>query len=253
MLDLDRENKIKEILKMSGNVRVSELSKLLDVSEATVRRDLDKLHQQGHIQRIHGGAVLIERSVPEPPVILRKAELREEKQRIGKVAADLIQEGETVFIGSGTTSEAVAQNLFGRKNITVITNALTVINLLGQEEGISLIATGGLFRSSELSFVGYITEQALRELRPQKVVVGIRAISLTEGLTNEYLPEVSTDRVIFQSGQELILIVDHTKFEKISTAFVAPITAVHKIITDSGTPASIISALREKKIEVIIA
>lgn len=252
MLDPERENEIIRLLRLKGRVRVSELSKLLDVSEATIRRDLDKLHGRSQIQRVHGGAVRVEISDPEPPVILRKTEMADEKERIGKATAGLINENETVFLGSGTTAEAVAHNLVGRQNITVITNALTVINILVQENGISLIATGGLFRKSELSFIGYITEQALRELRPQKVVMGIRAISLTAGLTNEYLPEVSTDRVIIQSAPEVYLVADHTKFDKVSTAYVAPITAVHKIITDRGVPASILSRLQENNIEVLV-
>lgn len=252
MLDQERDNEIIKLLRLNGNVRVSELSKLLEVSEATIRRDLDNLHEKGQILRVHGGAVKNEISEPELPVILRKAEMADEKKRIGKAMANLINENETVFLGSGTTAEAVALNLVGRQNITVIANSLTVINILIQENGISLIATGGLFRKSELSFIGYITEQTLRELRPQKVIMGIRAISLTAGLTNDYLPEVSTDRVIIQSAPEVYLVADHTKFEKVSTAFVAPITVVHKIITDSGVPESIISRLHEMNIEVLV-
>jgi DeoR/GlpR family transcriptional regulator of sugar metabolism len=252
MLDQYRENEIIKLIKAKGTVRVSELSKLLDVSEATVRRDLDKLDGKSQIQRIHGGAILIEKSDPEPPVILRKTLMSDEKERIGKAAANLINEHETIFLGSGTTAEAVARNLVGHKNITVITNALTVINILVQENGISLIATGGLFRDSELSFIGHITEQSLKELRPQKVIMGIRAINLTAGLTNDYLPEVSTDRVIIQSAPEVYIVADHTKFEKVSTAFVAPVTSVNKIITDSGVPESIISHFHENNIEVLV-
>lgn len=252
MLDQYRENEIIKIIREKGTVRVSELSQLLDVSEATVRRDLDKLDGKSQIQRIHGGAILIEKSDPEPPVILRKTIMSDEKERIGKAAANLVKENDTIFLGSGTTAEAVAHNLVDRKNITVITNALTVINKLVQTNGISLIATGGLFRDVELSFIGHITEQALRELRPQKVIMGIRAISLTAGLTNEFLPEVSTDRVIIQSAPEIYLVADHTKFDKVSTAFVAPITDVHKIITDTGVSESIISRLLENNIEVLV-
>lgn len=248
----ERDRRILEILHKSSRVRVAELSAWLGVSEATIRRDLDKLHELGKVRRIHGGAISVERAAPEPPVLQRAGENAEEKSRIGRAAAALIQDGETVFIGSGTTTLEVARNLLGRTGLTVITNAFTIVDVLAQAENLSLISVGGLLRRSELSFIGHITEQALRELRPQKVIMGIRAISLVEGLTNDYLPEVSTDRVIIQSAPEVILVADHTKFDKVSTALVAPITAIHKLVTDDKVPPQSIELLREKGIEVIV-
>jgi DeoR/GlpR family transcriptional regulator of sugar metabolism len=252
MFNYQRGQKIIEIIKTNPNVRVSELSESLQVSEATIRRDLDRLQKSGKVKRVHGGAILSEKAAPEPPVIQRASEQSAQKNRIGKAAADLIQEGDTVFIGSGTTAAAMAQHLLGRQNITVITNSLSIINSLVQEEGITLITTGGVLRLSELSFIGHITEEALEELRPNKVFMGIRAISLAGGLTNDFMPEVSTDRVIIQSAPEIILLADHTKFNIISTAFVAPLTAVHKIITDTETSPATIAELREKGIDILV-
>jgi len=253
MIHLERQLRILKILEQNPSVRVADLSAWLGVSRATVRRDLDHLHQIGQVRRIHGGAMLAEKVVPEAPVLQRSAENLEEKRRIGRLAASLIQPGDTVFIGSGSTTMEVARNLAGRTEITVISNALTVINLLSHEAGINLIATGGFLRPSELSFIGHITELALRELRPQKVIMGIRSISLDEGLTNDYLPEVSTDRVIIQSAPEVILVADHTKFGKVSTALVAPITAVHTLVTDSGIDPTILAAVREVVRNVLLA
>jgi DeoR/GlpR family transcriptional regulator of sugar metabolism len=127
-----------------------------------------------------------------------------------------------------------------------------VIDVLSQAEGVSLISVGGFLRRSELSFIGHITELALRELRPQKAIMGIRAASLADGLTNDYLPEVSTDRVIIESAPEVILVADHTKFGKISTALVAPMTAIHKLVTDDQIPPHLVAGLRERGIEVLI-
>jgi DeoR/GlpR family transcriptional regulator of sugar metabolism len=253
MFDHERQLKILKILEENASVRVTELSEMFGVSEATIRRDLDKLHERGQILRIHGGAVLVERATPEPPVIQRTAECNDEKRRIGVLAASLIQDGDTVFIGSGTTTLEVARNLVSRKELTVITNALPVINTLAQQEGICVIATGGLLRLSELSFIGHLTEQALHELRPHKVVMGIRAINLEDGLTNEYLPEVSTDRVIIQSAPEVILVADHTKFGKVSTALVAPITAISILVTDKDIPETTYATLNDLGIKVFLA
>ena len=251
MLIRNREEHILQILKNNENIRVAELSSTLGVSRATIRRDLEKLHSLGKLERVHGGAVFVERATPELPVLQRASVHAEEKRRIGLAAAEMVQEGDTIFIGSSTTTLELARNLVDRKDITVISNALTIINTLAQAKGISIISIGGFLRPAELTFIGHLAEQALRELRPQKVFVGIRALSLAAGLTNEYLPEISTDRMIIQSGPEVILLADHSKFDKISTAFVAPLTAVHKIITDSGVPFERIQEIRALGIEVL--
>jgi len=104
-----------------------------------------------------------------------------------------------------------------------------------------------------LSLIGHITEQALEELRADTVIMGMRAISIEEGLTNDYLPETMTDRAIVQFAPEVILVADHSKFGKVSTALVAPITSVNKIVTDAGTPPQIVADLRARRIEVIVA
>lgn len=249
----ERRHKILKILENNSSMRITDLSKFLGVSEATVRRDLNKLHEAGQIQRIHGGAIIVDRPVSEAPVILRINQNTEAKRRIGKLAASLIMEGDTVFIGSGSTTQEVARNLVGKQNITIITNAMPIINLLSKEEGISLIATGGFLRSSELSFIGHLTEQVLRELRPQKVIMGIRAVSLEEGLTNDYLPEVSTDRVIIQSAPEVILVADQTKFGKVCAALVAPISAIHTLVTNSEIDEDTLSKLRTLVKNVLLA
>ena len=248
----ERHQKILNLLADNRNVRVPELSKDLGVSDATIRRDLDRLESSGKIQRTHGGAVLIEKQYSERVPRLNGAENQEIKERIGRTAASLIRDGEAVFIGAGTTTMEVACNLVGRKNLTVISNALPVINLLAFEDGISLVATGGLLRSAELSFLGHITEQVMREVRPQKVIMGIRALSIEDGLTSEYLPEVSTDRAILESGHEIILVADHTKIGQVAAGYVAPITVIDRLITDDQAPPEAVQKLREKGIEVIL-
>lgn len=251
MANNHRDQKILELLRNSSTARVAELSKICDVSKATIRRDLERLQKDGKIERFHGGAILIEKADPEPPIIKRAAEQANQKRKIGQKASQLVKEGDTIFIGSGTTTEVLALHLKGRTNITVITNSLIVINHL-VEENIPVIQTGGVLRPSERSFIGHLTEETLQELRPNKVFMGIRAISLEKGLTNDYLPEVTTDRVIIRSAPEVILLADHTKFGKVSTAFVAPLTAIDKIITDSNTPLSTIDMLQEQGIKVIV-
>jgi len=252
LLREERKRKISQFIRENKKATVAELSKLFGVSRSTIRRDLEELDEQGVIQRAHGGAIIVERAAPEPPIIQRMAENEEEKRRIGRAAAELVRDGETVFLGSGTTTMEVARNLVDRNNLTVITNALNIANLFAGKSNITVIVVGGLLRHSELSMIGHITEQVLKELHADKVIMGMRAISVHHGLTNDYLPETMTDRAIINLSSEVILVADHTKFGKVSTALVAPVTSVDKIVTDKSTSPDIVEELRRLGVEVIL-
>jgi DeoR/GlpR family transcriptional regulator of sugar metabolism len=223
------------------------------ISEATARRDLESLTSQGKVQRVHGGVIAIEQAPPELPILERENEQADEKIRIGRAVASLITDKETVFLGSGTTVLEVARNLRDHRNLTVITNSLPVLNMLAGIKEVTVIALGGMLRDSELSFIGHITEQALSEVRADKVIIGIRAISLEQGLTNDYLQETLTDRAILKIGREVILAADHTKCGVVSTAFLAPLSAMHTLVTDGGTDVEFINAVKQKAINVIVA
>lgn len=135
----------------------------------------------------------------------------------------------------------------------MITNALNVASQLAGNENITLIVTGGVVRHSELSMIGHIVEQTLKDLRADKAIISMRAISLHDGLTNMHPLETMTDRVIVQCACEVILVADHTKFGKVATSIVAPLTAAQKIITDEQTPLGMLEELRALGIQVIQA
>lgn len=247
----ERLQQIEHFIKERQHARVAELSNYFGVSEPTIRRDLQKLEAMGRIQREHGGAIAVMQATPEPPIVHRVTECAEEKRKIGEITARLINDGDTIFLGSGTTTLEVARHLENKKNLTVITNALNIANQIAGNSDINLIITGGILRHSEFSMIGHIVEQTLRELRADKVIVSMRAISIKEGLTNADPLETMTDRVIIQFAREVILVADHTKFDKAATGFVAPITSVHKIVTDDQTPEHIIQQLRTMGVDVI--
>jgi len=248
----ERQRELIRLVGRTGRLSVAQICEQFSISEATARRDLEALSGQGLIQRVHGGAILVRQAAPEEPVLRRSHEQEDEKERIGRATAALIQDGETIFLGSGTTVLQVAQHLVTR-NIVVITNSLPVINLMSEKENIPLIALGGMLRGSELSFIGHITEQAVSEVRTDKVIIGIRAISLDQGLTNDYLPETLTDRAILNAGREIIIVADHTKCGVMSTAYVAPLTAINMLVTDNKTDMEFIESLRTQGVEVIVA
>jgi len=125
------------------------------------------------------------------------------------------------------------------------------MNELADARDIAIICLGGMLRHSEMSLLGHITELTLSELRADKVILGIRAIDAEHGLTSAYLPETMTDRTILKIGREVIVVADHTKCAVVSTAVVAPITAVHTLITDTGTPLDFITAVSAQGVTVM--
>lgn len=255
MSTIDRLEQIQELLKKDNRITLLDISEKFNISIATARRDLDLLAEHGKVQRIRGGAILVGKAPPELPVLQRAQEQTEEKQRIGAAAAALVHEGDSVFIGNGSTAFEVAKNLTKLKNITVITNSLLVQNALANYLDISLVIMGGYFRNTEYAVYGHITEYDLSQVHVNKVIIGIRAINIEEGLSNDFLffPEVSTDRAIIKSGKEVIIVADHTKFNRISTAIISPISCVNKIITDNKVPPDTLNEFRDLGIDVIVA
>ena len=249
----ERQQQIVRLLSRQQRLSVAEICGQFSISEATARRDLESLAEQGKIQRVHGGAIPVEQVPPELPILQRENEQANEKQRIGQAAAALVQDGETVFLSSGTTVLEAARALRGRQNLTVITNSLAVVNALAGAEGVAVICLGGMLRNSELSFIGHITELALAELRADKILIGTRAISLEFGLTNEYLPETLTDRAILKAGREIIVLADYTKFGHTATVLLAPLERIQTLVTDERTPSEFTESIKKRGIRLLIA
>lgn len=249
----ERQRQILSLLTQQGRLSVAEIVTQFSISEATARRDLESLASQGKAQRVHGGVIAVEQAPPESPILERKNEQSEEKILIGRAAANLVQNNETVFLGSGTTVLEVARNLRNHKNLTVITNSLPVLNILAGRKEITVICLGGMLRDSELSFIGHITEQSLVEVRADKVFMGTRGLSLEHGLTNDYLQETLTDRAIIKSGREVIIVADHTKVNRVSTVLLASLSSMHTFVTDAKAEKKFIQALKKQGIKVIVA
>lgn len=248
----ERQNQIKALVDEQGQVVVPELSIYFNVSEATIRRDLEELDQQGLVRRAHGGAVRILKAPKEPPILQRIGDYPEEKARIGSAAVSLINSGETIFLGSGTTVIEVARSLPADIRLTVITNSLPVVNELAHHRDIELIVIGGMLRKSEQSLIGHVAEQAVREFRADRAFLGMHAIDTGCGFTNDYLPEITTDRAILGIALQVVILADHSKFGRVSSMLVAPVTAANVIITDKAAPQKVIDELREKGIQVIL-
>ncbi len=240
-------------LRKSRWVSIAQLAEMFKVSEITIRRDLQELARQGLIKRSHSGIETNPLLNGDPPIMQRMSEFQECKERIAKAASELIGDSTSIFVGSGSTTGFIPRYLVDKTNLTVVTNALNVAYSLSQINGISVVVIGGMLRSSELSLIGHIAEQSLGEVCVDKVFTGIAAISLTVGLTNNYLLEVQTDRKLFELQAEKIVLADHTKFNKVASAFVAPVMKVSTLITDELTDPKILDEIRQQGVRVIVA
>ncbi len=253
MLKEERHREIVRIIEADGRATVADLARHLGVAQMTVRRDLDELDAQWLVRRVHGGALRSERrNVSEPPVLERVREQAAAKRRIASAVAGMIREGETIFLGSGSTTLAVAEALAGRSNLTIVTNALTVAEALAANPSITVVVVGGFLRHSELSLIGHLAEAALRDIQVSKVVMGIAGIDVEFGLSSEHLQELLTDRAILQISDTVIIVADHTKFGRKAASRTAPVGAATMIVTDSEAPTDIVAELRRAGVQVVL-
>ena len=249
----ERHLRILQVVQNKGHATAGELARSFGVSEITIRRDLSELDERGVVRRAHGGAMISTSRSNEPPIIQRLEQVKECKLAIARAAAAMIEDGQSIFIGSGSTAAYVARNLTNHKHLTVVTNALNVSTDLATAIDITVVVLGGMMRHEELSLIGHIAEQSLREVTLDKVIIGIKAVDLKAGLTNDYLPEVITDRTILNKAREVILVADHTKCGIVASAFVAPLNRVNTFITDNQTPTEFLEGVRAQGVSVIVA
>lgn len=220
-------------LREAGKVEVVPLAERLGVSEMTVRRDLEALDERGVVRRVHGGAVPVPSRSYEPPYAMRAVRQSEAKQRIGKVCADLLDEGETVFLDVGTTTEAVAEALRGRRNLTIITSSLRVASILADEEQLRIICLGGTVRPGERSLVGFMTMQGMAELYPDVCVFGVGGIEVEAGLTEFSLEDAAVKRAAIKRGRRTLVVADQSKIGAVAFASIGPVSEVDVLVTDA--------------------
>ena len=251
--NLERQEDILQFIENSRRISIADITQRFNISEATARRDLEFLATQEKIRRVHGGAIALHPTQSELSIYQRMSDQAANKQKIGMAAAELVQDNETVFLGSGTTVLEVARTLVKHRNLAIITNSLLVVNALAEQSTMTIISLGGILRQSEQSMIGHITEDALSELRADKVIMGIHGIDLENGLTNHYLPETMTDRKILQLSKKVIIVADHTKCERTSVSRVAPLSVISTLVTDFDVSPEFVTALTGQGIEVIQA
>jgi DeoR/GlpR family transcriptional regulator of sugar metabolism len=248
-----RQDEILRILRNNGPTPIDDLAQAIGTSQSTLRRDLQRLCEAGLLERRAGKVDLLLVDEGELPFSLRSRSNLHEKQRIAQAALGLIQNGETIVISGGTTTLELARLLPGQRRLTVITNALSVAEVLIDRPGISLVLLGGEVRPGERTMHGHLTECGAQELRADKFFYGIQAISLQHGLTHNHLQEVTTDRALASSAMQVVVLADHSKFGRVALALVLPLSSVHTIVTGREVSDETIEGLRDQGVQVLVA
>ena len=252
MLNLERRAKILELLAEHGKVGVSELSRLFKTSEVTIRNDLKDLHRQGLLRRAHGGAVKVETVSVDPSLQVKAEQHADEKRRIGAAAAALVKDGDSIILDSGTTTQQIAKQIKGKKELTVITNGLNIaLELLGSK-GVQLILLGGMVRENSFSAVGHFAEEMLGQLSANKLFLAVDAFDLEFGLTTPNLEESKVNQAMVRVAREVTLVADSSKFGKRSLSRIVPLGQINKIVTDDALPEDSRAELRARGIELIL-
>jgi DeoR/GlpR family transcriptional regulator of sugar metabolism len=253
----DRQQQILELIAENGQITVAQIVDRFGVSEMTARRDLAELAQDGLLRRVHGGAISNLGRSYEPPYPLRTNKSFAAKQAIGRAAAALINDGDSIAFDVGTTTLEIARCLPGKFNLTVVTASLPIANEIvarfSLEADLRLLLTGGVVRSGELSMIGEFASRVYQELHVDKAFIGVGGISLEAGLTEYNLDDTLVKRAMIATAGQIIVVADGSKLERTTFAQIAPLSDVDVIVTDRSADRTMLAALRAADIEVIVA
>lgn len=239
-------------LERNEKLSVAELAAELRVSEMTVRRDLEAMEKSGILQRVHGGAVTAQSRSYEPPFAVRSMRHVEEKQRIGRAAAELVSEGETLILDAGTTTLEVARALLGRRNLRVLTLSMRIAELLADETGITVLVPGGVCRPGERSLVGSMAENALRQFSFDTFFMTVGGISTEGGVTEYNQEDAAIKRAAFASSRRRIAVTDSSKLGKTAFAKICLLDELDLLITDKQAPRDVVRKFRAAGVEVAL-
>jgi DeoR/GlpR family transcriptional regulator of sugar metabolism len=248
----ERQLRIHEILRAQRSVRVVDLSDHLQVSEATIRRDLASLESRGLLERTHGGSILTQQMTAEPLYPDKDQRLTDEKAEIGQLAAALAQPGERIFINSGSTNRQVLHQLASRSQLRLVTNNAAATVEPGVARDNELLVLGGRYRPASNSYVGPFAAGMLRQIHADRFFMGADGVSLRRGLTTPNAHESEITRLMLeQTLGEVVLVADHTKIGVVAHFVTAPLEVISTLVTDQLPPPEFADALAEREIKVI--
>jgi DeoR family transcriptional regulator of aga operon len=253
LLTEQRRRSVLDLVDQDGQVTVADMVRRFSISAVTVRNDLDALATIGAVVRSHGGAVRRLEATQDYPLRTKETLHRDEKIRIGRAAAELVQTGETIILDSGTTTAEVARYLKRMKiqSLTVITNALNIAVELADTPGITLIMIGGLLRPVSCSFVGPQAEAMMNEFHADRLFLAVDGFDLEHGLSTPDVLEAQLNSVMIRSAKEVNVVTDFSKLGRRSVSKIGPFDRIRRLITDNRATQEFTEKLRKKGIEVI--
>ena len=250
LLPAQRQSLIKDFLVKTGFVSIADLGAEFGVSEMTIRRDLDELQNQGLIQRTYGGAVSTEPTFFEMSFQAKCSQCEEEKKRIGIAAANLIDDGQTILLDSGTTTDQITKNIKD-KHVTIISNALNIISEAMKSPNVEVMVAGGMLRKGLNYTMGPQTSDFMKTIRADVVFLAVEGVDERAGFTVPDLFNADNKRAMIEAAQKVIVVTDHSKLGRVSTSSIIKLNQAHLIITGKEADRNIISQL-EKHIEVML-
>ncbi len=248
-----RKLDITEQLRQDGEVTIVELAKQFATSEMTIRRDLDYLEERGVARRTRGGAISVQSRSFEPPILQRSSHHSREKVAIGRAAAALVRENETVFVDGGSTTHEMARALSPELPITVITPSLLIAMELANKPAIRTIVTGGVVRLGEMSLIGAHAESVFDTLNCDSVYLGVAGVTETKGLCEYNLDDAEVKRAAVASGRRVVVLADESKIGRVAVVTFAPIRDVDVLVTNASLSHPVVRAIREFDVEIVHA
>jgi DeoR family L-fucose operon activator len=250
MLVAERWQKIHQLVNERGSMRVTELSELCQVTEETIRRDLDKLESEGKLIRSHGGAISVKEAQAETPYFERETTHADLKLSIAQKAVSFIRESERILLDASSTAWYMAK-ILPDIPLTVLTNSIKVALELSQKEKVQVISTGGLLSPRSLSYVGPLAERSLDMYHVDKVFLSCKGLHLEKGISESNELQALIKKKMIGISDQTFLLADHSKFGVQSLTQVAAWNDIHKLITDHQTDKQFVSEIRSKHVDVI--
>lgn len=253
LIPAQRRERIQDYLAVHQIARIADLCALLETSEATIRRDLEWLEAEGVLERTHGGAILSQRITAEPEYLQRVQKFPDEKRQIGALAASLIEDGDIVFVNSGTTTTQVLHHIRANAAISVFTNNLNAALEIG-DAGFQHHLLGGEYQPVSKSSAGRFAIENLRQVFANKVIIGVDGISLKYGCSVPTSAEAEVVRAMIEHTKgKIIIVADHSKWGVVSNFQIASIDEVDILVTDEEFNPSAVEDLASHSIRTLIA
>jgi DeoR/GlpR family transcriptional regulator of sugar metabolism len=251
MLAIERRNAILARLTTEGKVIVADLSREFDVTEETIRRDLEKLDNEGLAKKTYGGAVINQNLNTDLPFNVRKRANVQLKQHIAEKIAELIHDGDYIMLDASSTAIYVTQCIKNRKDITLITNSVEILLELADKDDWRILSTGGSLKKGALSLVGTSAERMIRGFHVDLAVCSSKGIDMGMGITDSNEKDSEIKQAIFAAADRKVLAIDSTKFDKISFVRVCDVGDVDMIVTDAPPTERWVEHLKEKNVQLI--